>query len=159
GGGTGGMVVACGATDPLPNSCPSTEPYSAPTTCGTATCGTCTTDQCSLGAAGTDGCCGLGNAADQVLCEAVVKCFTRNSSTCTVSGDGTNCFCGTSGGNCFMNAGAANGPCTAEVVAAAKTSTPAAIQGQFTSPASPLGRAVNIIACRGSFCSTECGIN
>ena len=32
------------------------------------------------------------------------------------------------------------------------------IRAQFTSPASPLGRAVNLLGCQGSFCTTECSV-
>jgi hypothetical protein len=53
----------------------------------------------------------------------------------------------------------ANGPCTAEVFAAAKSTTPSVVQAQFTSRDSVLGRGVNLVACRGAFCSDACGIN
>jgi hypothetical protein len=144
GGGTG--TSACFLSPPV-------EPLS-----GSGACSNCTTGNCSLGPSGTDGCCGLASASDIALCINVVSCFTNNAATCVDMGDGTNCFCGNSGGQCFMTAGAANGPCVSAVEAAAKTQSPPAIQGQFTSPGSPLGRGVNLIACRGSFCNVECGI-
>jgi len=57
-----------------------------------------------------------------------------------------------------MTEGAANGPCVAEVIAAAKTSAPAAIYAQFVAANSPVGRAVNVTACRGAFCPQECDV-
>jgi hypothetical protein len=121
-----------------------------------AACLTCSESQCAFGAAGTDGCCAVTNPNDQLLCQAVARCFVANAPTCTSAGDGTNCFCGTSGGACFMTDGAANGPCTAPVIAAAKTTSAPAILGLFTSPSSPLGRGVNTVSCYGAFCSAEC---
>ena len=41
---------------------------------------------------------------------------------------------------------------------AAKTDDPAQIQARFVSPNFPLGRAVNLAACRGSLCPDECAI-
>jgi hypothetical protein len=87
-----------------------------------------------------------------------VNCFAANAATCTSSGDPTECYCGTSGAQCFVFPSAANGPCATQVIAAAKTTSPPAILTQFTNPASPLGRAVNLTVCRGSFCSPECMI-
>jgi len=145
GGGSGGGNDSGGSL-----SCPIRE---APST--SAACDTCTTSQCSLGASGTDGCCGL-PGGDVVLCETLARCFGRGR--CTSMGDATSCFCGTAGGACFMTEGAANGPCATEVIAAAKTSAPAAIYAQFVAPTSPVGRAVNVTACRGSFCSQECDV-
>lgn len=150
GAGGNGMGGAGGMT---PNTCPEAEP-----THGGALCPTCAGDNCSLGPAGTDGCCGLSSMVDQSLCQAVVACFAANAATCTSMGDATNCFCGTSGNSCFATPGAANGPCVGPVAAAAKSPNPTMIQGQFTSPASPLGRAVNLVTCWSSFCSAECSI-
>jgi hypothetical protein len=150
GNGTGG-VIAC------------SEPVS-----GTPACCDCTTGNCSLAPNpnGTDGCEGLSDPNDQALCRAAAACFAlpthpgnaASPGPCTVSGDANRCFCGNSGSACFATAGAANGPCTAEVIAAAKTPDPAMIRSQFTSPASPLGRAVNLLGCQGSFCAMECSI-
>jgi hypothetical protein len=151
GNGTGG-VIAC------------SEPVS-----GTpAACCDCTTGNCALAPNpdGTDGCEGLSDPNDKALCVAAATCFaapahagnTVSPGFCATSGDAARCFCGNSGTACFSMAGAANGPCTAEVIAAAKTSDPATIRGLFTSAASPLGRAVNLIACQGVFCPAECAI-
>jgi hypothetical protein len=119
-------------------------------------CDACTLANCALGSSGTDGCCSLATAPDRSLCAAVVDCMTAHAATCSDLGDPTNCYCGTSGSACFTMAGAANGPCVAEVLAAAGTQVPGSVIVQFTSPASPLGRAVNLTTCRGGFCSAEC---
>jgi len=87
-----------------------------------------------------------------------VDCFTAPGANCTIGGDATTCYCGSSGTGCFTTTGAANGVCKSQVEAAAKTSDPAQIATQFTSPASPLGRAVNLTGCRGALCSVECSV-
>jgi len=161
--GTGGVAGNPG-TGGSPQAC--AEPVS-----GNATaCCACSTDpnNCSLAPnpTGTDGCEGLSDPNDKALCFAVAQCYsapthpgnTVSPGACTTSGDATRCFCGNSGTACFAMAGAANGPCTAQVIAAAKTSDPATIQGLFNSSASPLGRAFNLIACQGIFCAAECAI-
>jgi len=122
-----------------------------------ASCTQCTSDNCSLGAMGTDGCCCLAATADQTLCSALYACIVANSATCTSGGDPTNCFCGSSGGNCFTTVGAANGPCATQYIAASKTTDPVQIQARFTSPNFPSGRATNLSSCQGALCS--CGIN
>jgi hypothetical protein len=122
---------------------------------------------CAIGPApGTDGCAGLTSAADQQLCVDLYNCLATNSAAtsgvgaCSVTGDVTNCFCGTapSAGSCFTVVGAANGLCAPQFIAAAKTTDPATIQNRFQSPLFPIGRAVNLNICRGSLLST-CGIN
>jgi hypothetical protein len=152
GGASGGDGSADGGGTVVPNICPIESPK------GSSDCTDCTNTNCSLAPnpMGTDGCCGLPSVADQVLCIAVAECFSN--SNCTVSGDPNRCFCGGSGSNCYSVPGAANGPCVAAVVAAAKKNDLSMIKAQFTSPASPLGRAVNLLNCRGSFCGTECGV-
>jgi len=150
--GTGGMVGP-----PLCTTGAVGEPFS-----GTqADCCQCTSDNCSLDPApnGTDGCSGISNPGDQALCIAVAQCYAANSAICTTAGDPTNCFCGTNPLTCFSTVGAANGPCSAQVIAAAKTTDPTQIKMQFISPTSPLGRATNLTTCRGSFCPAECAIH
>jgi hypothetical protein len=122
-----------------------------------AACRTCTTDNCSLGASGTDGCCGLTDPTDVQLCQTLFACIQQNAATCTSGGDATNCFCGTSGGTCFTTAGAANGPCAQQYIAASKTTDPIQIQARFVSPNFPSGRAGNLSACQGALCP-ECAI-
>jgi len=144
-----------GGTTVVMNTCP-TEPTSGPD--GGAACNDCTTNNCSLAPSpnGTDGCCGLSSAADQLLCIAAVNCFSKNN--CTIGGDPNKCFCGTTGSTCYTVPGAAKGPCVAEVFAAAKKTDVTMVKPLFTSPASPLGRAVNLLGCRGGLCTAECGL-
>jgi hypothetical protein len=153
GGSDGSTNTGAGGKMVVTNTCPMNEPASS-----VAACADCTTNNCSLAPNpdGTDGCCGLASAADQVLCIAAAECFTTNK--CTAAGSPSPCYCGNSGADCYVVPGAANGPCVAEVAAAAKTTDPSTIRGIFTSSAATLGRAVNLLTCRGTFCSTECGI-
>jgi hypothetical protein len=154
--GAGGAGGGAGSTDggvmmppPQENICPKEQ--------GSDSCNECTATNCALGDMGTDGCCGLTDEAERKLCRAAFACIARNALTCVMSGDATACFCGTSGALCFAQRGKANGPCVAEVIAASKTDDPAAILDRFISPKFPIGRAINLSACRGAFCSMECG--
>lgn len=124
---------------------------------GSASCQSCTAGNCSVGPTGTDGCCGLADPADVALCQALSACIGTNASTCVSSGDPTGCFCGTVGGDCFST-GVADGVCAPQFRAAAKTTVPATILERFVSPVFPIGRAVNMTACRGNFCGSECGL-
>jgi hypothetical protein len=135
---------------PQENMCPKEQ--------GSDSCNECTSNNCSLGETGTDGCCGLTNEADRKLCQTAVACIARNGPSCVMSGDATVCFCGTSNQLCFSQKGKANGPCVAEMVAAAKTDDPATILNRLVSPLFPIGRAVNLTACRGGLCGMECGL-
>jgi len=156
--GTGGMMTI--------NTC-ALSPPQEPVSVGTnpdggagdpAACAQCQLDNCSFGPPpATDGCCGLADPADQVLCLTAVACFAANSATCTNAGDPSGCYCGTETSECFTNVGHPNGPCVAQVNAAAKTTEPPKIRTQFVAPDKPLGRAVNLSGCRGSFCPMECG--
>jgi len=118
-------------------------------------CVQCTTDNCSLGPNGTDGCCGLSDPTDRMLCSALYDCIAANTATCTSNGDPTICFCGTNDATCFTTAGAANGACAAQFIAAAKTTDPVVIHDRFVSPNFPIGRAVNLASCRGTLCPDE----
>ena len=96
-----------------------------------------------------------------MLCQAVLRCFQNppTGTPCTINGNGTDaCFCGTSAAVCFSTMGAANGPCTGPVIAAAKTRIPAQIQQLWTDPGSPLGRANNLGVCRGTNCKSQCAV-
>jgi hypothetical protein len=124
---------------------------------GDPTCDACTNNNCSLGGApATDGCCGLTTGIDRELCAAAFTCFASNAAACVTQGDPMNCFCGTSGSACFSVAGAANGLCVGQVLAAAKTNDPAQVLDRFVSPLFPIGRAVNLTSCRGFFCAADC---
>ncbi len=153
GGGDGSTDTGAGGAMVVTNTCPKNEPASSG-----AACDDCT-NTCSLAPSpdGTDGCCGLASTADQLLCIAAAECFTKNK--CTTTGDPSPCYCGKSGADCYVVPGAANGPCVAEVAAAAKTSDPSVIRGIFTSQAATIGRAVNLLTCRGQLCGMECGVN
>jgi hypothetical protein len=152
GGGTGG---APGPTNTCPN-----EPTNGIVLAGGATCDQCTVDNCSLGPPPmfTDGCCGLPSTSDQLLCEAAALCFASPANQCTLAGDATNCFCGTNLTTCFSVPGAANGPCVAQVFAAAKSKDPPTIKSVFTSSQTAIGRAVNLLGCQGVLCQMECSI-
>jgi hypothetical protein len=144
------------------NRCPAHEVLSGPEK--GAACETCTVTNCQLSPAGDSGCCALSDPEDQTLCIAVMNCFLHpvggKPNPCTRHGDAVNCFCGVNGGvACFSTPGAADGPCTREVIAAAKTSDPPAIHDRFTDPTSPLGRAFNLMNCRGFFCRIPCALN
>src|SRR5215831_4781455 len=123
-------------------------------------CGTCLMANFSPS---TDGCCGITDATGSTLCTAVSVCIRGGS--CNNAGDTTNCFCGTNAGTCDQ-AGAANGPCVAQITAAAgrnistgTTDSPTAAQvlARFGDPNFALGRIINIEAVAGAFCPAECG--
>jgi hypothetical protein len=151
-GATGGDGSSDAGTTVVTNTCP--DEY----TSGGQACTDCTVSNCSLAPNpnGTDGCCGLSSVADQLLCIAAVQCFSKNN--CAVGGDPNRCFCGNAGSMCYSVPGAANGPCVAEVFGAAKKSDVTMVKALFTSPASPLGRAVNLLGCRGGLCMSECNL-
>jgi hypothetical protein len=118
----------------------------------------------TLGKPVDDGCCGIRDPVGLQLCQAVSAC-TR-SSRCNLAGDTTTCFCGTHQADCDV-AGKANGPCTAQIAAAAgrnletgTTDRPEAseIMARYGETKYALGRASNIAAIAGAFCRTECGI-
>ena len=153
GGGAGGAGGAGGGGQQVTNTCPSAEPPSPGSMCPD-----CTSNNCSLGPTGTDGCCGLQSDKDQLLCVTLYACLVANQATCVSNADPTVCFCGTSGLDCFMTNGSANGPCTAAFYAAAKATTASVVQSQFSSPGSPVGRAVNLLECRADFCVVECNL-
>jgi hypothetical protein len=56
----------------------------------------------------------------------------------------------------------ANGPCLEVVTTAARltaaTYDAATIKQRFVDPSFPLGRAVNLTSCRGTFCNLECSV-
>jgi len=142
--GTGGT----GAYPVLKNTCPATEPLPDTRVGAATTCGDCASEQCGFGPLpATDGCCGLKSVSDQDLCVAVLSCFVAHPQA-IFEGDVTAEYCGTaSTTDCFSKLEAANGPCRTEALAAVKANDPTKVNAQFTSPGSPLGRAVNLIHC------------
>jgi hypothetical protein len=127
-----------------------------PTHCDGAACDQCTLDNCFPE---TDGCDLITDPADKKLCEDAYACFVAAThpgsvvpGRCTNQGDPNKCWCGTNPTTCLTEMAAANGPCRDLVVAAAKSADPGTIQLRFVDPGFPLGRAVNLSSCRGSFC-------
>ena len=156
GGGTGGGGTGGGGTGGT--ACINTE--TSPPASLAVSCGTCLMANFSPS---TDGCCGITDATGSTLCTAVSVCIRGGS--CNNAGDTTNCFCGTNAGTCDQ-AGAANGPCVAQITAAAgrnistgTTDSPTAAQvlARFGDPNFALGRIINIEAVAGAFCPAECG--
>jgi hypothetical protein len=119
---------------------------------------------------GTDGCDAIADATDRAACEALYACMTAPthpgdatySGPCIFQGDPLGCWCGSNPTTCVTdNAGPtrANGPCLQQVFAAAKSMDAATINLHFIDPNLPLGRAVNLAACRSNYCSSSCGVN
>jgi hypothetical protein len=110
-----------------------------------------------------DGCCPIMNS-DSIgftLCQAASACMRG----CNVGGDITSCFCGTNPASCDQ-AGQANGPCVAQMTAAAgrnvvtmATDSPnaATVLARQGDPNFALGRASNIQVDAIGFCQVECG--
>ena len=137
----------------------------APSHCDSAACEDCTVSNCFPA---TDGCDLIANADDKTLCENLYACFAAlthpNTSVpgqCTTQGDPLQCWCGTNPTTCVTSNAPptqANGPCLSQIFAAAKTTDAATIKLRFIDPGFPIGRAVNLTSCRGSFCSDECNV-
>ena len=114
----------------------------------------------------TDGCQGLTDPNDRALCQALYACFvapTHPGTTIPGACDPLTCWCGTNPTTCVTSNAdptKANGPCVTQIQAAAKLSTydAAFINQHLIDPLLPIGRAVNIANCQGSFCKPECNI-
>ena len=118
-----------------------------------------------------DGCCGIAasDPTGYTVCQAASACMRAGGppvGACNVGGDTTTCFCGTNLATCD-NPGGPNGPCIAQMTAAAArnvmtktTDTPTAtqVQARKGDPVYALGRAGNIHFLAGAFCPIECGI-
>jgi len=133
-----------------------------PTHCAGGVCDACTADNC---VPATDGCDSITNLADRALCESVYACFVTPAFACVTQGDPLKCWCGTNPTTCVTSNAAptkANGPCLDLVTTAARltpaTYDAATIKQRFVDPSFPLGRAVNLTSCRGSFCNLECSV-
>jgi hypothetical protein len=57
---------------------------------------------------------------------------------------------------CITVPGSANGPCVTQVQESADSQDPNIIKQRFVNPMFPVGGAVNLSVCRGSFCVDEC---
>jgi hypothetical protein len=121
-------------------------------------------------AAPNEGCCNLA-AADPTgftLCQAASACMRAGGAPvgqCNLAGDVTSCYCGTNVSSCDGTP-PANGPCVAEITAAAGRNvvmmttdapTPSQILTRFGDTDYALGRASAIHSFAGAFCATECG--
>jgi hypothetical protein len=145
--------------------------------CAGTACDQCSfdmgTDLCSISVDGcdncvpaTDGCDMLTDPTDRQLCEDAYGCFTNPANSCVSQGDVRPCWCGTNTATCETDNAAptqANGPCLDFVTRAAGL-TPATydaptIEQRLVDPAFPLGRAVNLVICRSTFCPSECGVH
>ena len=81
-------------------------------------------------------------------------------------GDPLKCWCGdkqppdTSAQTCLTDntpPTQANGPCLQQILKAAKSMDAATVRLRFSDPAFPLGAAVNLMVCRGTFCAGQAG--
>lgn len=105
---------------------------------------------------------------DVALCNALYACLAAPTHPGSASfpnsclgtfGDPLGCWCGSNSLTCATSNVAptqANGPCVQQVFAAAKTTDAPTINSKFVDPSLPLGAAVNLAICRGSFCAAEC---
>jgi hypothetical protein len=128
------------------------------TPCLNAPCDACTNENCTPA---TDGCNRFIDPAERKLCEDLYACITDPANHCTNQGDPVKCWCGTNPTTCLGNATgpkAANGPCLQQVLAAGKTTDPGVIRARFVDAIFPIGAAIRLSSCRGSFCSKECGV-
>jgi cysteine-rich repeat protein len=141
--------------------------------CRSATaCDTCSGAQCL---ATFDACFGLtgeaqagprAGTARSTLCDALLSCVRRTdcdlATRTTVSGSGAyleNCYCGTSGADCFDGKVKPNGSCRAETEAALESTASSEIVGRFdgSNPAYPIFGAVrDLLKCEDTSCSTDC---
>ena len=131
-------------------------------TCLTTHCGGPTCDRCGeVNCAPTDGCDQIADANDKRLCEEVYACFSDPAHKCVNQGDPLKCWCGTNPTTCVTaNEGPtrANGVCADKIYAAAKSTDANTIRHRFVDPQFPLGRAVGLLQCRGTFCASECKV-
>lgn len=140
-GGTG--IVGCGL-DPTNDEGP---------TCNQCTFDNCTTlENVKMGVTPTAGCNHLAADRDRQACYALYCCM--RSHQCVVGGDPKPCWCGTADRTqCESGSAVANGPCLAEIQAAAGTTQAAEIAAHFIDPTLAVGGAVNLAICRATFCA------
>jgi len=129
-----------------------------PTHCPGAACDACTAANCTPN---TDGCDYIDNVADKKLCERIYACFNDPANKCVTQGDSLRCWCGTNPTTCVTAnepPTQANGKCRDLVFEGGRSSDAPTIRHRFVDPVFPLGRAVNLTLCRGTFCATECNV-
>ena len=153
-GGCGPGLGECGGASGGVPGCIETNPPAA-------LVGTCSACLAVNESPSTDGCCGITDPTGAMLCQAASACMRP----CNQEGDTTLCYCGTNAATCDQ-AGKPNGPCVAQINAAAGRNlatmitdvpTPAQVLSRFGDPSYALGRAANIQAVAGAFCPVECG--
>ncbi|HET7538632.1 MAG TPA: hypothetical protein VFK05_02135 [Polyangiaceae bacterium] len=86
---------------------------------------------------------------------AAEQCFYKSGCAKQPGQIFTTCYCGTSGGNC-TTPGAANGPCKAEIEAAAESTAPLDIASRIGDPSFPAGIAQVRVACDKTQCASTC---
>jgi len=118
---------------------------------------------------GNDGCCSIKDPVGKKLCEAVSMCMRAGGppvGSCNIGGDTTTCYCGAHQGGCDLP-GTANGPCMAQITAAAarnietgstdgSTPTPEQILSRYGDAKYALGPATNIASIAGALCKMQC---
>jgi hypothetical protein len=132
---------------------------SVPTHAAGPKCESCSVENCVRA---TDGCDRIVDVADRKLCEELYECFADPAHNCVNQGDPVRCWCGTHPTTCLTDTtgpNRANGPCLEKILAGAKSSDPQTIRARFVDPDFPLGSAVNLTLCRGSWCSDACKVN
>jgi hypothetical protein len=113
----------------------------------------------------TDGCDLLADPTDRQLCEDVYGCYTDPAKNCVAQGSVLACWCGTNPTTCNTDntdPTKANGPCLDFITRAARltpaTYDAATVEQRLVDPDFPLGRATNLVTCRGTYCSAECSV-
>jgi hypothetical protein len=134
-----------------------------------AACHTCLKANATSKNPADDGCCGIRDPIGLQLCRAVAACMRSGGppvGRCNLAGDTTTCYCGTHQANCDLE-GRANGPCIAQIAAAAGRDVvaratdkpnPAQILARYGDTRYALGRASNAAAIAGAFCPAQCGV-
>jgi cysteine-rich repeat protein len=141
-----------------------------PTACDTCAAGSCTSQlNACFGLTGVALAGPRVGTARSTLCDDLLNCV-RSTACDLVQRTGIdgkpgttameNCYCGTSGANCFDESRPANGSCRAETEAALESTDPTTLAGRFDGKqaAYPTFEAVrDLITCETSSCSTACG--
>jgi hypothetical protein len=123
-------------------------------TCPDLTSGDCTSCALTNCAADGPGCDSLSDPTRRALCDSLFACARRTN--CAGQNNAA-CWCGTVDlTTCTTVAGAANGPCLAEELAAAESTDPGIIVTRFTDPAYASGAAHNRLLCEFELCPDLC---
>ena len=149
-----------GACDPACDQCTFGPPPGGPDVCST------TPDGCYNCFPPTDGCGSISDPGDRSLCENLYACLvapthpgTSVPGPCVMNGDPLACWCGTNPATCTTDnvpPTRANGPCLAQILAAAKTTEAAVVNQRLLNPSFPIGHAINLAACQSNYCALEC---